>query len=217
MPGGTMIERLGSPRGSIAAWVLGLMLCAGCGQFDTRDPEPPSDEPIIPFDPPTTEDKVLGNVERAIEGRGPSNYNRSLSAEFSYEPPITDGELLAQFPASWRQNDETGLWSQILKDTRDRNITVVWTWGAQREIQLVEGSDDRRYYDDLEYTCAFGLGGQTKIYAGKVDLYLVETTGGFQIYKWVDIEGEGNNQSLGWLRLERAITFPTGGRGLTRP
>ncbi len=185
--------------------MLLAFVVVGCGAFDTREPEPPSDEPTIPFDTPSTEQKVLDNIERTMEGRGSTNYRRSLSSDFRYEPPITDLELSGLLRQPWTYQDEDRVWSQVLTDARAQNIQVIWTWGGERSLQTVEGESNKKYYDDLVYACVFDRADSSRTYSGKVDLYLVETNGVFSVYKWVDIEDDSGNDTLGWLRYEGSV------------
>jgi len=204
----------------LLAWALGAA-SLGCGSFDTRKPEPPSDEPIVQFLPTTNPQNVLTNIMAGIEGYASSNYRRSLTSDFRYIPPVTDPQLASELGPflPWDFSKEDPLWRQVLKDARTLSpvaTVITWTWGAASLVS-VEGSDNRVYFDDLPYECRFQRGVSIKVYSGKVDLYLIEVNGAYTVYRWEDIQDDTGNQTLGWLRAEREV-FPAGAvLGVMRP
>jgi len=108
------------PRRTAAPALTALALTlvvAGCGLFDTAQPDPPDDTPTIPpsFVLP---ESTLVTLERAVETRSSSNYGLCLSDSLGLSElgfyAIPDPANLA----SWLQqgNPDPGLW------TREREL-----------------------------------------------------------------------------------------------
>ncbi|MFN8546737.1 MAG: hypothetical protein U0527_01880 [Candidatus Eisenbacteria bacterium] len=207
-------------RGVVLAATIGLA-AMGCGSFNTRKPEPPSDEPVVQFLPTTNPQNVLTNIMAGIQGYASSNYRRSLTSDFRYIPPVTDPQLASELGPflPWDFAKEDPLWRQVLKDARTPSpvaTVITWTWG-EASLVSVEGSDNRVYFDDLPYECRFQRGAASKVYSGEVDLYLIEVSGAYSVYRWEDIQDDSGNQTLGWLRAEREVFPSTSSLGVTNP
>jgi len=107
-------------RSILLAIAAVALAAAGCGLFDTAQPEDPSADAGIPpnFNVP---ESTLATLERAVETRSTSNYGLCLSDSIGLDEPgfyaVPDPADLA----AWLQegNPDPGLW------TRERELTFL--------------------------------------------------------------------------------------------
>lgn len=204
---------LGLPRPSFR-W-LGLALpvvclslfflpVAGC-LFDTRTPEPPSDNGVA-WKYPRIPDSVLTNVSVTFNAKQVPNYQRSLAEGFTFLPFA--GEVPTGDPTRferWDTQQEVDAFGSAFEQTKDG---VVFSWGPPRlDAAEVPGLPDDRYYENLKYKMVFTHTAGNKTFSGMVDLYLREGGGtdGWSIYKWVDKKDPGDasgNPTLTKLRAD---------------
>jgi hypothetical protein len=99
--------------------LLFAAMLAGCGLFETRDPEPPTGGSAT-FVPPTSPDIVLDNLENAVAERNTENYVRCLvdtlnsGQRFVFYPTSPAAGRYAATFSSWGLQSERA-WFAALK------------------------------------------------------------------------------------------------------
>jgi hypothetical protein len=195
-PGG--IVRPGSGNRVLLALVLVAASGMGC-IFDTRTPDPPGDPPI-PWINPTEPRLVLENIKVTLNRKSASNYTRSLSDDFAFEPDVTDaGTVGESFFAGWNKDREGAAFSQIVNSAG----TINFIWTPKGDPLSVPDKPEDKYYENIVYSMQFAKtqpepGNIT--FSGKADLYLRETGGVWAVYKWVDKRDGSTNSTLGMAR-----------------
>jgi hypothetical protein len=90
---------------------------AGCGLFDTRDPE----EPVTirsTYEPPTTPEAVLRNLSSAILEKNADNYQKCLSVnQFTYIPDSKSQSLYGVIFQNWDINSEKFYFENLIAQT----------------------------------------------------------------------------------------------------
>jgi hypothetical protein len=191
---------------SIAARMVLLILAifiAGC-LFDPRDPENPGDTEEGCWVLPNAPKDVFLNLKCGIESSGNSAYEQSLEPSFFFTPLATDSIEL-----------ERSLGFNIFADwTRDVEIEVVSniksTYPAKRTAQFgdeegnfeIENIEVGTAWFEGVYILAFDAGGGAKIdtFSGKARFYVIQSTQGWVLRRWEDVDVNGNYSTSGRLR-----------------
>ncbi len=105
-------------RAPLLALAACALIAAGCGLFDTAQPESPDSNPGIPpsFSVP---ESTLATLERAVESRSASNYGLCLTDSLGLQEPGFYASFDPADLAAWLQegNPDPGIW------TRERELT----------------------------------------------------------------------------------------------
>ncbi|RPI14809.1 MAG: hypothetical protein EHM58_15625 [Ignavibacteriae bacterium] len=89
----------------------------GCGIFDTRSPEDPN-MVRSNYEPPTTPDAVLRNLEYSIQDKNSNNYGKNLSSiNYSYVPDAKAQQIYGQIFLSWNQTAERHYYENLISQT----------------------------------------------------------------------------------------------------
>lgn len=105
-------------RTALALFLLAVA-AAGCGLFEPRDPEDPS-QSSLNYRPPTEPSIVIQNLQGAIEQRNPTNYIGCFADETRGAPPfafIPSAEAAAAYGptlTAWTLDDERGYFQNLV-------------------------------------------------------------------------------------------------------
>ena len=97
----------------------------------------------------------------------------------------------------WSKQREVHALTRSSSRARDRRVHL---GPAHPDLQTDPDSADLEPYQDLKYTMVFTRTDADTTISGKADLYLRESTAGWQIYKWVDKRDGADNATLGLVR-----------------
>ena len=91
-----------------------LMLMHGCGIFDTRSPQQPTNTRST-YVPPTSPSDVISNLTFSIEEKNTDNYIRNLSTSvYTYVPDSKSQSQYFQTFQNWNVNSERSYFNNIL-------------------------------------------------------------------------------------------------------
>lgn len=97
--------------------MLLAVIAAGCGLFDTRNPQ----EPVTvrsTYEPPTTPLAVISNLTYSIEEKNSTNYINCLSpVEYVYVPDSKSLSLYGQIFQNWTTNSEKFYLENLISQT----------------------------------------------------------------------------------------------------
>lgn len=188
-----------------------LLVTLGCGIFDTRDPEPPSDTEEIPFQNPIEPRIVLENTKATLERFSSGNYINALLEDFAFSPDPVDA---ADWDGrAWGKQQEQTATDAILRAARGGNGTgtLVLTWDVPeqtRDAGTGPLGEPQEYYENLGYQIVFTQGTATVTYAGKANLYFRQgSTGLWAIYNWEDLQEDDTHPTWGRLRITNGPVF----------
>jgi hypothetical protein len=98
---------------------LSLSSMPGCGLFEPRDPEQPS-QSSLNFQPPTEPSIVISNLQSAVEEKNAANYISCFSDEskgqlaFVFSPSPDAAGLYGAALANWTLNDEQAYFQNLI-------------------------------------------------------------------------------------------------------
>jgi hypothetical protein len=178
-----------------------LISFQGCGLFDTRSVEPPS-ESRSTFTQPTTPDIVLENLKYAIAEKNLDNYMRCLvdtnfsPRRFKYFP---DAVSQSQYPvfAGWNVNSEKAYYSNLISFTNPAASSNLFsdnvTFNTFIDSAIV----------DYDYILIFNHSRQTVAIQTKGKLRFIlgtDSRGLWSIHSWYDFIDDNNDTTWSVLR-----------------
>jgi hypothetical protein len=98
---------------------IGLASQSGCGLFEPREPEEPS-QSSLNFQPPTEPSIVIANLQSAIEEKNAANYTSCLSDEakgqpaFVFIPSPDAAALYGSSLSEWTLSDEQAYFQNLI-------------------------------------------------------------------------------------------------------
>lgn len=102
---------------SITVPLVLIAIAAGCGLFDTRNPQ----EPVTvrsTYEPPTTPLTVISNLTYSIEEKNSTNYINCLSPDlYLYVPDSKSLSLYGQIFQNWTINSEKFYFENLISQT----------------------------------------------------------------------------------------------------
>jgi len=108
-------------------------LAGGCGLFDPRDPEEPS-QSSLNFLPPTDPNVVITNLQSAIEQKSVANYAACFSdasrgmQPFVFIPSADAAAIYGSVLGSWTLQEEQAYFQNIIaRSTQQANATLALT------------------------------------------------------------------------------------------
>ena len=186
-------------REFIVVLLLALVVTTcGC-LFNPRDPEPPGQEDEDPWVNPIAPKNVFLNLQTGLKNKSNSNYERSLDPSYTFVPrPEDEAALGSDVFANWTKNVEldviTRLKGEYLGERTvqfgDENLTF-----ERESIEVGKAEFEGDYEIVLNRK-----DGSKETYAGKAIFYIEETTQGWVLKKWEDIDVSGTNPTSGYLR-----------------
>ncbi len=170
--------------------VAGLAAVAGCGIFDTRDPEPPA-QISSTYVPPTDPSIVFQNMASAFQDLNTVNYVRSFSdtatgaSPFRFEPSIQSGAKYASVFAAWSRQSE----QQYFEAMKSQLLT-----GMSMTLQFTSLTQQRVSADSAQYEATYSLvvphavPGVSTIATGRAQFWLApDRSRLWAITTWVDL------------------------------
>jgi hypothetical protein len=176
------------------AGLLLLMAAAGCGMFETREPEEGEGEQSL-WQPPTSPEIIVRNLEVAFENGIFNDYERALTPDFTFHPDLADsldveGGRPGAF-ANWTRDVEVQTASAIFASA-DSLILLLGVPSIE-----IEG-DDRLMKQN--YLLTLLTAGGSTIYEGDVWFWVRQVGGEWYIYHWEDIATSSSRRSWGFLK-----------------
>jgi hypothetical protein len=180
-----------------------VTLASGC-LFTPRESEPPEQGELVPWDPPTAPEKVLGNIKTTLEATYAENYKRSFATGpiiMEMDPgEYADAGVTSNPFEDWTRDLETQRMTSVFTSMDDQtSLAVEWDPDALDKWRESEG-----FFDDISYRLTFERGVTTVVYEGRVDLYLEIDNSLYAIRQWRDkLPALGDNQTWCFLRHVR--------------
>lgn len=171
---------------NLAASVLVVVLFAAGGcLFEPRTAEKPSGGDDACWIVPNTPTDVFLNLNCGLASAGNSSYDRSVSSEFTFIPrPGYDGP--GNFE-EWDKDEELDVITRIKGDYQGERSMQFGkedgTW-EDKNIEVQKAWYKGPYYIRLNR----GDGSDEEIFAGKAIFYVEQTTKGWVLAKWEDID-----------------------------
>lgn len=167
------------------------MIVTGCGIFETRTPEPPS-QTSSGFIPPTTANIVLDNLINSIQERNTDNYIRCFvdtavsDKRFSFVPTQEAQSQYAAVFSSWALSSERAYFENLKSHTPASSTTL---------LALNNGKFESTQSDSAIYSASYllifqhNVSGIPQESRGNLQFYLAPDRRGFWvIYRWIDIK-----------------------------
>ena len=182
-------------------WILLAALLAGGGCiFEPRDPDPPEDDEGGDWIIPKTPKDVFLNLTSGLAATGNSNYERSLSEEFTFIPRDQDR---LQFPDGtfdgWTKQVEMDVLSRIKGDFQGERVAQFGDENGQFEKEDVQVGW-AEYEGQYRWTLDRGDGSEPEVYSGIARFFIQEETSGWVIVKWEDLDVIDSYPTSGNLR-----------------
>jgi len=175
----------------LGLWSLLLCVCsAGCGLFEPRDPEEPS-QSSLNFKPPTEPSIVIANLQSAIEQKNAANYTNCFAdpikghAPFVFTPSPEAAGLYTAALESWTLGDEQAYFENLIARSSAQafsSLSLTATGSTVSADSVVYGYD---------YTFVFEHGdpGFPKTARGTLQFTLRASQSKFwMIQRWVDFK-----------------------------
>lgn len=186
-PGSSAFRWSGVPVSAIGV-ILCLSVLSGCGLFETRSPEPPSNGGAT-FIPPTSPDIVLTNLAHAIRERNTGNYLRCLPDTLSSDVQF---RFLPTAAASGRYASTFASWSLASEQSYFNALTVFTDPQTTSSLELtgkfsVVAADSAVYDGGYLLTFIHSVPGVPQTVRGTLQFTLrPDRTFFWRIIRWVD-------------------------------
>jgi hypothetical protein len=170
-------------RSGIVCAALGAIV--GCGFFETRDPQEGEGEETF-WQPPTSPQIIVVNLEVAFENRIFNDYRRALTADFVFRPDPADSVQISidtggsPVFVNWDRDVEVSVAEQIAVGAD--SINVSFSIGTE---DILDNGD--RLLKKV-YRLTVVRGGATVVYDGEAWLWTRQVANGeWYIFRWEDI------------------------------
>ena len=163
-------------------------MLSGCGLFDTRSVEPPID-PRSNYEPPTSPDKVLTNLQSAVSEKNLNNYLKCLvDTVFSTKKYIYTADILSQiqYPIFryWNYTNEKNYFTNLLSLTNSQSTSILfWASGSTPTIYGDSAVFDSDYLLRIDHQKT----NVPKTLTGNVRLVMsLDSRNLWSIHRWID-------------------------------
>jgi len=178
-----------------------IVLVSGCGLFNTRDVEPPTD-PRSNYMPPTTPDIVIINMQFAIAEKNLNNYLSSFvdtnysSRSFTY---YADVNSQIQYPifSNWQLSNEKTYFTNLLSLTNSQSNSNLFLSNEVLTVTLdtaVYDSDYLLRFEHQRTTVSQTLSGKLRFIMASDSRYL------WSIHTWMDFKDDDNDTTWSVLK-----------------
>lgn len=174
--------------------IIGIIITCGCGLFDSRSVEPPS-EPRSTYLQPTSPDIVITNLNFAIAEKNLDNYLRCFTdsnfsqRRFRYFP---DAISLSSYPVfqTWSLTNERNYYSNLISFTNTNSSSNLFlsntTFNSGIDSAIVD-SDYILIFDHNKQNVA-------KIAKGKLRFIMgVDSRSLWSVHGWYDFINQNND------------------------
>ncbi|MBK8380397.1 MAG: hypothetical protein WBQ38_16275 [Ignavibacteria bacterium] len=174
--------------------IIGIIVICGCGLFDSRSVEPPS-EPRSTYLQPTSPDIVITNLNFAIAEKNLDNYLRCFTdsnfsqRRFRYFP---DAISLSSYPVfqTWSLTNERNYYSNLISFTNTNSSSNLFlsntTFNSGIDSAIVD-SDYILIFDHNKQNVA-------KIAKGKLRFIMgVDSRSLWSVHGWYDFINQNND------------------------
>jgi len=173
--------------------LLSLLLCAvvfaGCGLFETRDPEAPSSGSST-FIPPTSPDLVIDNLENAVAEKSTENFLRCLvdtlssSQRYEFFPTASAAGRYASTFAEWSLQSERA-WFSAVKAFSDADAPSGLTLTGSFSVIA---ADSAIYEGRYDLSFRHGVSSMAENARGTLQFILhTDRNSIWSITRWIDI------------------------------
>lgn len=98
----------------------------GCGIFDTRTPENPNTSRSN-YQPPTSPDIVISNLEYSIQDKNSNNYDKNISTSYySYVPDAKSRQIYGIIFDDWNQASERHYYENLISQTNENSSSKLF-------------------------------------------------------------------------------------------
>ena len=181
--------------------IILIVLISGCGLFDTRDVEPPTD-PRSNFIPPTSPDLVITNLQFAIAEKNLNNYlscfvdTNYSSRKFTY---FADVKSQVQYPIflNWKLSNEKAYFTNLLALTDPQSNSNLFLSDEVLTVTLDTAVYDADYLLRFEHqltTVAQTLKGKLRY------IMATDSKNLWSIHTWMDFKDNDNDTTWSVLK-----------------
>ncbi len=182
-------------------FLLLFILISGCGIFDTRDVEPPTD-PRSNFTPPTSPDIVIINLQFAVAEKNLINYMACFvdtnfsSRKFTYQADVNSQ---VQYPIFlfWNLSNEKAYYTNLLALTNAQSNSHLFLSNEMLNTSLDTAIYDADYLLRFEHqrtTVAQTLKGKLRFYMAADSRNL------WSIHNWFDFKENADDTTWSVLK-----------------
>lgn len=171
-----------------------------------RDVEPPDKQSVSSWQPPTTPEQVLENMEQAVLERNVDNYLRCLSDSTEGEQPfrfVPDEETRNVFPqvfAGWGLEEEKRVFREMENSVPTDSILQLVFDEDQERVEFTDSARIEVRYTLRVHHNRAELGRRA---TGRVRFALARNAQrNWVIYRWEDFREE---ESMTWSELKAAL------------
>lgn len=176
--------------------VLVSLVASGC-LFEPRTPEEPGEEERSWINP-TNPRAVFSNLKTGLFEQRNSNYERSLAMNFTFVPrPEDEITLGGDAFKDWTKQVEMEMLTRLKGDyPLERSIEFGQDGNFEREsIEVGRAEFEGPYVMIIKIS-----DGTEETYSGKAVFYIEDTSQGWALVKWEDVDVFGSNPTFGYLR-----------------
>jgi hypothetical protein len=189
-------------RGIRTCAVVGALLIVfmeGC-IFTPREPQAPGQTQGPKWIVPNTPKDVFLNIKSGLSSNSNSNYERSLDASFTFIPRDADvSQLGSGLFQNWTKDVELGVLTRLKSEYRGER-TVQFGDANGRFAKENEEVGKATYEGSYMIVIDPGDGSAKQTYAGIARFVVEQTTQGWALKSWEDIDVNGNYPTSGYLR-----------------
>jgi len=180
------------PRSVLSTGGIGLLLLvvsAGCGLFDLREPEKPSTN-NVPFEIPTSPHIVLRNLKVSAKAKSAINFQRSITTDYVWRFDPFD----VVSDSIWAGDRDLAALDLMFKNAGDVDLV----WAPSDSGPWADG----RYYGNLGYRLVFRRSVlDSVVFRGNCTIYLRLVGSQWTIYRWADLNDGTDASTWGYGKL----------------
>lgn len=175
---------------------------AGCGIFDTREPEKPANIRST-YITPTSAELVIQNLEFSILEKNSENYSKCISqSSFQYVPDSRSLLLYEQIFESWNPQAEKHYMDNLITQTNQNSSSVLFL-DNERLTQLT--SDSAIYQADYVLVFQHNKVNIPKSAKGNISITLASDNDLFYMRRWEDFRQ--NDSDFTWSEFKANFSY----------
>ncbi len=168
-----------------------VMLYAGCGLFEPREAEPPS-QSGFQYLPRTLPANVVFNLQNAVEQKDVAGYIACFTDStrsrysFTFVPSADAAEIYGTVLRNWTYRQEQDYFQNLV--AKRRQPVGISRLDLVPKDSVLSGNDMRTYSYDYTFTFEHTEPGFTQTAAGTLQFTLVNDNSEWTISRWVDLK-----------------------------